>query len=124
MKNIQSIKKIKFLALAVVLGLGINYAIAVFGPTSTPPGANKENILNQSGFAQTKGGSGAPIAGSVLNLDGTMSATNLFVSTNLVIDGDVANTDPNGIGDFYITSITGTPTRACVDSNHKIILCP
>lgn len=115
--------KIKFLLLALILGLGLNYAIATFGPTSTPPGNNKANILDQSTSIQTKGGSGTPVPGSLLNIDGTLSATNLFVATNAVIDADATNTNPNGAGDFYINSLVGLPTRVCVNAAHKLILC-
>ncbi len=47
---------LKLIALALVLGLGVNYALAWTGPTSAPPAGNTDAPINVSATAQVKNG--------------------------------------------------------------------
>lgn len=52
----KTLQTIKTITLAFVLTLGLSYAYAWTGPTTTPPGGNTPAPINTSAAAQTKAG--------------------------------------------------------------------
>lgn len=55
--NQPTTKPLRLIALAAVLGLGVNYALAWTGPTSAPPSGNTPAPINVGGATQIKSGS-------------------------------------------------------------------
>lgn len=70
--NNKTIQAIKISALAIVLSLGIGYALAWTAPTVTPPGGNVSAPINTSGTAQTKAGA--------LTLSGLLTSAGLTLT--------------------------------------------
>jgi hypothetical protein len=115
----KKFQQLKFLILAIVLGLGVNYVSAVWtGPTQAPPGGNRDVVVNNTTSDQKKGGTGVPTLPSLLDVEGSMSATNLAVWRNAVVSHDVyINTLP-----CTSTTCTNGPQPVCVDANHKLTI--
>lgn len=88
MRN-QLFNAIKVIALAIVLSIGLSYALAWTAPTATPPTGNVSAPINTSNTAQTK--------------VGNLSVWDLV--SNSVVAGSVTLTGNATVNDVYITSI-------------------
>jgi hypothetical protein len=111
-KNMKKhLAQFKILILAIVIGLGANYALATVwsGPTVSAPGNNKPTILNKTIGFQSKGGPVIP--GSLLNINGILSGQDVLVwNSASVVDNVTINTLPIN-------------KNLCVDVNHKLVAC-
>ncbi len=115
----STINSLKLIALALVLGLGVNYALAWTGPTSAPPRDNTAAPINVSATAQVKNGGlsvnafsaflNAYFAGNVgigtraptqkLDVVGTIKTTGLQIPTGAGA-GKVLTSDATGLASW------------------------
>lgn len=118
----QKIKQnIFFLALALVVGVGMNYAGAWTGPTGTAPANDVSGLIDVSFEDQVKGRDPSqfpPVTGVLIDVDDPTSSTDTFSTTNsatwiyTIVDDDT-----------FVESLTG-PEFICADENGKLIICP
>jgi hypothetical protein len=110
-------QNIFFLALALVISVGIHYVGAWTGPTGTAPANDVSGLIDVSTDEQIKGHT-APTVGILLDVDDPTSTTDTFSTTNsatwlyTIVDDDT-----------FVESLSG-PEFICADSTGKLILCP
>lgn len=108
------------LVVALVLGLGIQYVVAVgtwTAPTQTPPNGNVDAPINAGSSAQAKlgvlslGKATTPTTGSTLDVNGIGLfqglITSAFQLTTGAGAGKVLTSDANGVGSWTATSSLG-----------------
>ena len=114
-KNLK--QNIFFIALALVLGMGMNYVGAWTGPTGTAPANDVSGLIDVTVNNQIKGHT-VPTAGILLDIDDPTSTTDTLSTTNsatwlyTIVDDDT-----------FVESLTG-PEFICADENGKLIICP
>ena len=114
----QKIKQnIFFLALALVVGVGLNYAGAWTGPTGTAPANAVSGLIDVTTSYQVKGNT-VPTDLILLDIDDPGSSTDTFSTTNSAIWNETVVDD-----DTFVESLTG-PEFICADENGKLIICP
>ncbi len=92
----EFLQSIKFIALATIITLGLNYAYAWTDPSSAPTGGNTPAPINVSSTGQAKGKSSAT-AGTTLDIGGKLAADALAVWGDAKILGNV-NFGPDNSG--------------------------
>lgn len=110
-------QNIFFLALALVIGLGINYVGAWTGPTGTAPANDVSGLIDVTTNDQIKGHT-TPTIGILLDIDDPTSTSDTFSTTSVAVWNRTVVDD-----DTFVESLTG-PEFICADSNGKLILCP
>ena len=114
----QKIKQnIFFLTLALVVGVGMNYAGAWTGPTGTAPANDVSGLIDVTDENQIKG-SNTPTGGVLLDIDDPTSTTDTFSTTSSAVWNEAIVDD-----DTFVESLTG-PEFICADENGKLIICP
>lgn len=115
--NQKTKQNIFFLAIALVVGAGLNYAGAWTGPTGTAPANDVSGLIDVTTIEQIKGHT-APTTGILLDVDDPASTTDTFSTTNSAVWREAVVDD-----DTFVESLTG-PEFICADENGKLIICP
>lgn len=113
-KNIK--QNIFFLALALILGIGMNYVSAWTGPTGTAPANDVSGLIDITPQYQAKGT--IPTDMILLDVDDPTSTTDTFSTTSSAVWNETVVDD-----DTFVESLTG-PEFICADENGKLIICP
>lgn len=117
MKNFNIIKNLKVIVLALVIGLGVSFAYGSWvPPTGTAPSNNAPAPLNIGGGNQSKGGTQAPLASSLLNINGILSANDIL-SFGDVGSGSLSHDANPGLDP------SDYPAHVCADINGVLVLC-
>ena len=104
MKNFS--QSIKSIIAALILVGGISYALAWSGPVNNPPDNGSINApINTSSNIQAKGGTA--LAGSLLNVNGTLSSNSLAIFGNSIFSGTVQFSSGAAVGKVLTSNASG-----------------
>lgn len=106
----NSLTNLKFILLAAIIALGVNYVSAWTGPTGIAPANDVAGLIDISTIGQAK--NTAPISNSKLDFGGVLSAVNMAVWIDAVVTQDT-----------YVHSLA-SPNYVCAEHTGKLVLCP
>lgn len=108
----------KIMILGLVLSLGAGYLLAWTGPSGIPPNADVAVPINVDTGEQAKGG--PVLAGSLLDINGVLSANALAVFGNAVLVGNVR---VSSLDSAHNPTATTWPAPLCVNTDNDLVIC-